>query len=155
MIEVFKKYFENIAIEVFEIEKREPKTKDILKYFGKMGDEKGYYVRPLASEKGKRREWLYDLVWQEIDNKNLISLNLAMEIEFSDQNLNGILYDFNKLLQSESDFKILVYKQKDKERTINSFAFFRNAIYEYKNKSKNSYLLCCLDKKIKSLSLTK
>jgi len=80
------------------------KNKEIKEQFAKEAENYNCQCRP----GDKKREWLYDLVWRNFESGDYISTLLAMEIELSD-GCGGIIYDFNKLLQSDANLKIMVF----------------------------------------------
>ena len=101
-------------------------------------------IKPRSSADRKAREWLYDLIWREFDSdKNFIGVKLAMEIELSDMKERGLVYDYNKLLQSDSEYKIFVFQQKSKDQTEQIFRKLASCSEIYKNKAESSTLLCC------------
>lgn len=57
---------------------------------------------------GQHPEWLYDVIWYKMGDKDqLRSVILTMESELSDRSINGIRYDFQKLLVSNAPVKVL------------------------------------------------
>jgi hypothetical protein len=124
-----------------EIWKSPKKNEDIKLRFEKEGDNLGYNSRPSYSK--KRGEWLYDFVWREFDgNGNLLGIKLAMEIEVSDMTEKGIRYDFNKLLQADSDYKILVFQMKTEDEVNKALSNFEKIAKDYKSKLESDFLLC-------------
>jgi len=58
-------------------------------------------------------EWLYDIVWykdekDENGDKVLLDVPLIMESEISDRNINGLRYDFEKLLLAKPTTKVFL-----------------------------------------------
>ena len=101
-------------------------------------------LRPRPSSDRKAGEWLYDLIWREFDSKNnFVGVKLAMEIELSDMRESGLVYDFNKLLQSDSDYKIFVFQQQTKEKAEYVFKQLRLRSESYNHKFKSTFLQCC------------
>ncbi len=124
-----------------EIWKSPDKNKSIKNRFRDEGAKLGYKSRP--SYVTNAGEWLYDFVWREFDDSdNLINVILTMEIEVSDMNEKGIKYDFNKLLQADSMYKILVFQLKTEQEVINALENFKSAAEIYNSKSESEYLLC-------------
>jgi hypothetical protein len=124
-----------------EIWKSPDKNKDIKLKFQAEGDKRNYKSRP--SSETKAREWLYDFVWRQFDDEgNLLGLKLAMEIEVSDMNEKGINYDFNKLLQADSDYKILVFQLKTEDEVCTALLNFEKAAKVYRSKFGSDFLLC-------------
>ena len=117
------------------------KNKDIKLKFQSEGDKRKYKSRP--SSETRASEWLYDFVWRQFDEDgNLLGLKLAMEIEVSDMNEKGIRYDFNKLLQTDSDYKILVFQLKTEDEVLSALSNFEKAAMAYKSKINSDFLLC-------------
>lgn len=101
-------------------------------------------IKPRSSADRKAREWLYDLIWREFDSENnFVGVRLAMEIELSDMKESGLIYDFNKLLQSDSKYKIFVFQQQTNEQADNLFKKFRYRTELYNHKVKSHFLLSC------------
>jgi len=124
-----------------EIWKSPRKNKDIKLRFQKEGNMLQYRSRP--SSDTNAGEWLYDFVWREFDDKgNLLGLKLAMEIEVSDMSEKGIKYDFNKLLQADSDYKILVFQLKTEDEVTTALSNFEKAAKRYRSKLSSDFLLC-------------
>lgn len=119
------------------------KNKEIKKIF----TDKGLLlkgIKPRSSNDKKAREWLYDLIWREFDSdKHFTGVKLAMEIELSDMTLGGLIYDYNKLLQSDAEYKVFVFQQKtihDSEELFNKLELCSN---NYNNRVKSKFLLSC------------
>lgn len=72
----------------------------------------------------------------------LVRVVMAMEIEISENKLNKIRYDFNKLLQAESEFNIIVFQQQTEKEVEVVFEYLKEAHEVYQNKSQSSYLMC-------------
>jgi hypothetical protein len=101
-------------------------------------------IKPRSSNDRKAREWLYDLIWREFDSENnFIGVKLAMEIELSDMKVGGLVYDFNKILQSDADYKVFVFQQKTREDSDMVFNKLISCSKKYKNKVESNYLLSC------------
>ncbi len=104
-----------------EIWKSPAKNGAIKHRFRDEGERLGFKSRP--SYKTNTVEWLYDFVWREFDSHNhLKRVDLTMEIEVSYQSL---VYDFNKLLQAESRYKIVVFRSKLKLRLKQRFGYYK------------------------------
>ncbi|WP_146680302.1 hypothetical protein [Oceanococcus atlanticus] len=59
-------------------------------------------------------EWLYDVTWYEYDQKDrLVSIPFAAEIEWRHGGLHGVKFDFEKLVQSTADHKVMIFEAKD------------------------------------------
>mgnify|MGYP006431098291 CR=1 FL=1 len=122
-----------------EIWRSPEKNRDIKGFLAQEGQRLGFQVLPA----GQRGEWLYDLVWRRLDaNGNLIGMPLAVEIEMSDNNLGGIRYDFNKLLQAQADHKLMVFQLKTPEEVEAAIERLEEAIDTYPHAAFCRYLLC-------------
>ena len=125
-----------------EIWKAPEKNKQIKEKFALEGKLIGY--RPRSSFDKKAREWLYDFIWREFDDDDfLISVPLTMEIELSDKKEKDIRYDFNKLLQADSEYKVLVFQQKSVESSNKMLLSFEKIARKYKSRLSAKYLICC------------
>ena len=113
------------------------KNKDIKARFRDEGEKLGFKSRP--SYKTNAGEWLYDFVWREFDEQNnLKKVVLTMEIEVSDKYFK---YDFNKLLQADSEYKIMVFQVKSTQELEDVFSSLHSAIQAYESRVKSYYLL--------------
>lgn len=72
----------------------------------------------------------------------MLNIVLAMEIEVSDMEEKAIKYDFNKLLQADSQYKVLVFQLKTESEVNAALEDFTNAAKVYNSKSNSEYLLC-------------
>jgi len=101
-------------------------------------------IKPRSSNDRKAREWLYDLIWREFDSENYFTgVKLAMEIELSDMKERGLIYDFNKILQSDAEYKVFVFQQKTKNSSEAILEKLKSCADRYSNKAKSSFLLSC------------
>jgi hypothetical protein len=101
-------------------------------------------IKPRSSNDKKAGEWLYDFIWREFDSdNNFIGVKLVMEIELSDMKERGLMYDFNKILQSDAEYKVFVFQQKTEKESTKLLAKLKNSSEMYKNKVNSDFLLCC------------
>jgi hypothetical protein len=162
MIDEFKKWLEQVQEEAIATKKssaKDPanwkkeiwlspkKNEDIKRKFRdemeKLGNngKQVYFSRP--SYKAKTGEWLYDFVSRRLDDeKNLIEVFLTMEIELSNPNECEHRYDFNKLLQSDSLYKIFVFQLKSELNVKNAMTELKKAAGKYRFRSDSDFLLC-------------
>ena len=117
------------------------KNADIKMKFHRKGDELNVKSR---YSRGKNKEFLYDFSWVEWGEdenhgaeKFLKKVHLVMELEFSDQKMgNGtrgnVMYDFNKLLQSDAEIKVMGFQMKTQEEVSAGIARMKRAISHYK-----------------------
>jgi len=59
-----------------------------------------------------------------------------------DSTEDGIQYDFNKLLQADSQYKILVFQSKTVDGVKHVVKRMKNAVEKYQSKSSSEYLFC-------------
>ncbi|WP_022943261.1 hypothetical protein [Psychromonas hadalis] len=124
-----------------EIWKSPKKNTAIKNRFRDEGANLGYKSRP--SYVTNAGEWLYDFVWRQFnDDGHLINVVLTMEIEVSEMHEKGIQYDFDKLLQADSMYKILVFQLKTEGEVNQALLNFKLATESYNSKSDSEYLLC-------------
>ncbi len=157
MIEKYKFWFKELEIKAIAAKKRKAKNpeewkketwkapeknKQIKEKFTLEGKLAGY--RPRSSFDRKAREWLYDLIWREFDEDGfLIGVHLTMEIELSDKKEKDIRYDYNKLLQADSEYKVFVFQQKSVKNADEMLVFFEKVARKYNYKNSAKYLICC------------
>jgi len=122
------------------------KNKDIKRKFSEEGEKLPTNGRLSSRSSGKSsgREWLYDFTLREFDSRDqLINIPLVAELEFSDSKVNGLIYDFNKLLQSDADYKVFIFQQKQHSDTEHFFECISNSVDAYNHKSSSEYLIVC------------
>jgi hypothetical protein len=101
-------------------------------------------IKPRSSSDRKAREWMYDLIWREHDSNNHFSgVKLAMEIELSEMKVGGLIYDYNKLLQSDSVYKVFVFQQKTKVDMNVIFDELELRTNSYNHRAESEFLLSC------------
>lgn len=82
-----------------------PTTRATKEFLCKLGKDKGLEVSARECE-GAASEWLYDMVWFELDNGYLKRQVLAMESELDpDPTIDG---DFQKLVQARADVRLWI-----------------------------------------------
>ena len=115
-------------------------TKTIKERIGNIGYENKYEVTSSIHD----GEWHYDLVWYK-NNKtgNLEKVILSLESELSDRNPQG-LNDFEKLLVSNSDYKVWICFNKG---NLNYPENVNELIQKY-DKAVSSYMNLKLDSRI-------
>lgn len=97
-----------------------------------------------SSAKSSGGEWLYDFTLREFDKHGgFIGVKLAVEIEFSDSKIVGLRYDFNKLLQSDAEFKLFIFQQKDEEGFNEITNALSKSIEIYKHKLNSDLIIAC------------
>lgn len=103
-------------------------TDKIKEKIGNIGKELGYNV---CTTPGFESEWLYDLVWYKNDsNGRLQTIPLTLESEW-DFNWSGIKYDFEKLLLSNAEKRIMICQAKTKNEAGALFDNFEQSIKSY------------------------
>ena len=115
------------------------KNSDIKEKFRRRGDElevTSRYSRSKSKEGGKNKEFLYDFSWVERGKDEnhgnetfLKKVHLVMELEFSN---GSVMYDFNKLLQSDAEIKVMGFQMKTQEEVSAGIARMKRAISHYK-----------------------
>lgn len=87
-------------------------TKSLLVHLSDAAGRLGYISCPSETD----AEWLYDVVWYKMGvEDHLTNVFLTMESELSDRSINGIRYDFQKLLISNAPVKIMLCLAPSKE----------------------------------------
>ncbi|WP_027853190.1 hypothetical protein [Marinobacterium litorale] len=93
---------------------------------------------------GSGGEWLYDFTLREFDlDGNFVGVPLVAEIELSDSKSSGLLYDFNKLLQSDSSNKVFIFQQKEESGFYDILDRIEPAIKAYDHKVSSNFLISC------------
>ncbi|HNL84608.1 MAG TPA: hypothetical protein PKO18_05155 [Chitinophagales bacterium] len=80
-------------------------TNKIKEYLGELGSSFGYEI----SSSFHNQEWLYDVVWYKNNENNILEKTiLVVESELSNRSINSLKYDFEKLLLSNSDLRVMI-----------------------------------------------
>lgn len=123
--------------------------------------------RQKLGDKFVNREWLYDLVWYEDDQDKFYTIKktlLTAESEWTyrrpkdnvDDNYGAIKYDFQKLLLSNAELKLMIFrvsgktKQDIKQKLIDLYNYFNNAIDKYEQMESGEFLFIAFCDKEKS-----
>lgn len=97
-----------------------------------------------SGEGGSGGEWLYDFILREFDSENhFVGVPFVAEIELSDSKSMGLLYDFNKLMQSDADKKAFIFQQKDESGFSDILTHIESALHKYKHKVSSEFLISC------------
>lgn len=152
--------------QAFYNSKRREKTTMVMELLTRVGDTLKYKVYSHSLSEGFRqnsnykfvnREWLYDLVWYKDDlNESYIMKNtlLVVESEWAykrpkdkiDDKYGAIKYDFQKLLLSNAGLKLMIFrisgktKQDIKQKLIELYNYFNNAIDQYEQMESGEFL---------------
>jgi len=122
------------------------KNKEIKRKFSEEGERLPRAGRLSSRSSGAStgREWLYDFTLREFSNDDyFIGVPLVAEIELSARTPKGLVYDFNKLLQSDADHKVFIFQQKNKAQYEDVVAYIDRAFDAYTHKSNCKYLVAC------------
>jgi len=106
---IFQSFMKDFETERFLAKRTIPSMTKILKnYFYELGKSKGF--EPWTTKRGKEvsYEYLVDHCWAVKDQKG-IWLEMALESELSERNVEGILYDFEKLTDVKAFLKIGIF----------------------------------------------
>lgn len=82
-------------------------TKRIKDGICSIGKSKRYWVYASQAQEADGGEWLFDLSWLNYSNKDLITVELALECEWD---RNGIDDDFQKLLLCRAEYKVMIFQ---------------------------------------------
>ena len=112
---------------------------------GNLGISLGWKICASCNNEEFENEWLYDLVWYKDDREHeLLDVGLVLECEW-DQNYRGIRYDFEKLLLSKSEYKVMIF-QGDARSISMAFTKMKLSIEKFRQKSSGErYLLIALN----------
>ena len=113
--------------------------------------------RQKSGDKFVNREWLYDLVWYEDDQNKFYTIKktlLVVESEWAykrpkdknDDKYGAIKYDFQKLLLSNAELKLMIFrvsgktKQDIEQNLIKLCNYFNNTIDQYEQMERGEFL---------------
>jgi hypothetical protein len=122
------------------------KNKDIKRKFSEEGEKLATKGRLSSRSSGKSTgcEWLYDFTLREFSSDNhFIGVPLVVEIELSDRKPKGLVYDFNKLLQSDADHRVFIFQQKNQAQYDDAISYIVSAFDAYIHKCNSKYLVAC------------
>ncbi|TDM51399.1 hypothetical protein [Aliivibrio fischeri] len=115
-------------------------TREIKNRLCNLGKEKRYWTYASA-ENSDGGEWLYDVTWLTYSNNRLLNTELILESEWD---MNGIDFDFQKLLLAKSELKSLIFQQKSGLAAQHKIEDLISQINKYsKTTSDEEYLFSC------------
>jgi len=131
------------------ITNRKEWTSEIKKQFTKLARSERPEVTIATAESAIKNkdagEWLYDLVWIKFDKNNhfMLSIELALESEWG--NIDEIYEDFQKLLQSKSKIKIMIFQTASSDKCKSLFSDLHKWYNKYNPKliGHEIYLAAC------------
>ena len=107
--DIFQKFMKDFETQGFLTKRTIPGMTKILKrYFFEMGKSMGFEPLTTMSGKEKSFEYLLDLCWNVIDQKE-IWLEMVLESELSERKVESTLYDFEKLTDVKAFLKIGIF----------------------------------------------
>lgn len=107
------------------------RTRAVKKAVGELGEKFGFAVATAHRHVGDDCEWLYDLCWcKEDEDETLLSMPLVMESEW-DKSYWGLLCDFQKLLVSRADHRVLICSQPTPEDWRGCIQFLVQQVHRY------------------------
>jgi hypothetical protein len=81
-------------------------TRTIKEFIGKLGHDRGFQVAASGLVGAEEGEWLYDMVWYELEGGFMTQQVLVMECELNcDPQLDG---DFQKLVQARAGVRLWI-----------------------------------------------
>jgi hypothetical protein len=81
-----------------------------------------------ASPEADWQGWLYGMTWLLFEKNYLIEIPLALECEWGE-----VDPDFQKLLQSRSHHRIMIFQDKNISEILEIIIWFKESIIKYKN----------------------
>ena len=102
-------------------------TFQIKTQIARIGKEQKYSVYASQADNVDGGEWLYDLVWLDYKNDELINAYLLLESECWPKEIND---DFEKLLLGKAELKVMIFYAKD-------IKTFKEQVDKMKEKIKN------------------
>jgi hypothetical protein len=120
-------------------------TRRIKELLGELGESLHFGVCAGGFQDRFHREWVHDLVWfQESEDRFLIRVPLVVESEWG-RTLNHIKYDFEKLLMSNADLRLMICQAKPNQLEVFQ-NYFRKAISDYTHLNKGAkFIIAILD----------
>ena len=97
-------------------------TKLLKEIITKIGQEKNYYVSAGGIKEADEGEWLFDLVWSDLNNAaektTVKNIPLVLESEISKITFGGFKEDFDKLFFAPNSTKIFVTRIIANDETV-------------------------------------
>ena len=117
-------------------------TNTIKLTIGNIGKENyGYNVSATTKDRDFDSEWLYDLTWYKEDSEEyLTEVFLVCESELN-SSIDEIYYDFQKLLQSNAPFRLMITQTYSSEKEERIFAEFKEGVRRFEGLSKGEQIL--------------
>ncbi|MGR2665793.1 hypothetical protein [Vibrio campbellii] len=115
-------------------------TREIKSRLCLFGKDKRYWVYA-TSEHADGSEWLYDVTWLTFSGDRLLNTELVLECEWD---VNGIDFDFQKLLLAKSEIKVMIFQQKSAIAAQAKIEDLIEQVIKYsKTTSNEMYLFSC------------
>lgn len=105
-----------------------------------VGKDNGFDVRPDTNSTLNEKEWLFDCCWLKRDKKHRLNkLTLAFECEYG--RIVDVLYDFEKLLISTAEFKVMMFNGETPSEVDEKFSAINDSIDNFKQHISRSRIL--------------
>jgi hypothetical protein len=87
-------------------------------------------------------EWLYDFTFYSMDGSNTTNIILAAEIEWGLDFEDDILFDFEKLIQARSDYRLMIFQAANNNAIAEIFEKLKDSANRFKHSQNgDKYLL--------------
>jgi hypothetical protein len=83
-------------------------TAKIKKVMGDLGKSLQYGVAASGYSRAKQGEFLYDMVWYQLNRGFVLRQPMVMEVEYAISHTNTVDYDFQKLVQARADVRVWI-----------------------------------------------
>ena len=116
-------------------------TRAIKNSVGRIGESLGFEVYAMQCDFEENGEWLFDLTWLNENGEFVLEFPLALESEWRPK---GILDDFQKLLVSRAEHRVMVFWQRSADAYENCLDQLIGQIAAYHGTLRGDrYLFCC------------
>ena len=153
--EIIKQTLSEIPSAEFASYERTKRTEEVRNRICKAGDKQGYFAYG-SGHRGPegycRGEWLYDIIWLDYhDNDLLRDVKLVLECEWSQDKYKSelgrtrseIKDDFEKLLLARADLRCMIFKDESKQEAKAKIGELIDEVESFsKSEVKDNYLFC-------------
>lgn len=106
-------------------------TKAVKEELASVGRQLGWCIAASAPDSNHRSEWLYDMVWYQLDGSgHMTDILLVAECEWNIKEAE-IKYDFDKLLLARSTYRLMIFQSGSEAKVVDLLRKMRLWVLKY------------------------